>query len=234
MTLGFPSLNAQRSDGYSDGINTFQGVRAYDPNMNQWTTPDAYAGDVHDPMSQKPYMWNGNNPVQYSDPSGYEACGTPGTCGTDNNGKVLQTKGGRPNSDFVLKVEASAGAGPFGVSGSISISTAPALFVAGGASVGFGKPAKTMGKLGGYLSVQAGIATAKAGGHNTSGVLSQGSKGLAVGDGFGVEHPSNSDGQYNGAGLFFGGFAGGVASYGFQLAGGTGSSTSKSKKPEQR
>ena len=71
MTLGFPSLNAQRSDGYSDGINTFQGVRAYDPNMNQWTTPDAYAGDVHDPMSQKPYMWNANNPVQYSDPSGY-------------------------------------------------------------------------------------------------------------------------------------------------------------------
>ncbi len=39
--------------------------------MNQWTSPDAYAGDVHDPMSQHPYMWNDNNPVQYSDPSGY-------------------------------------------------------------------------------------------------------------------------------------------------------------------
>jgi hypothetical protein len=39
--------------------------------MNQWTTPDAYSGDVHDPMSQHPYMWNSNNPVQYSDPSGY-------------------------------------------------------------------------------------------------------------------------------------------------------------------
>ena len=48
--------------------------------MHQWTTPDAYAGDVHDPMSQKPYMWNGNNPVQYSDPSGYEANG-PGLQG---------------------------------------------------------------------------------------------------------------------------------------------------------
>jgi hypothetical protein len=46
-------------------------VRAFDPNMNQWTTPDAYSGDVHDPMSQHPYMWNSNNPVQYSDPSGY-------------------------------------------------------------------------------------------------------------------------------------------------------------------
>ena len=66
-----PPLDAIRTDGYSDGTNVFQGVRAYDPNMNQWTTPDAYAGDVHDPMSQKPYMWNGNNPIAYSDPSGY-------------------------------------------------------------------------------------------------------------------------------------------------------------------
>lgn len=40
--------------------------------MNQWTMPDAYAGDVHDPMSQKPYMWNGNNPITYADPSGYD------------------------------------------------------------------------------------------------------------------------------------------------------------------
>ncbi len=63
-------LNAQRPDGYVDGENVFQGVRAYDPDMNQWTTPDAYAGNVHDPMSQKPYLWNNNNPVSYSDYSG--------------------------------------------------------------------------------------------------------------------------------------------------------------------
>ncbi len=46
-------------------------MRAYDPSANQWTTPDAYAGDVHDPMSQKPYMWNNNNAMAYSDPTGY-------------------------------------------------------------------------------------------------------------------------------------------------------------------
>ncbi|MGB8834286.1 MAG: HNH endonuclease signature motif containing protein, partial [Candidatus Sulfotelmatobacter sp.] len=40
-------------------------------NTEQWTTPDAYKGDVHDPMSQRSYMWNNNNPVAYSDPSGY-------------------------------------------------------------------------------------------------------------------------------------------------------------------
>jgi len=34
--------------------------------------PDAYAGDVHDLVSQQKYMWNDNNPVAYSDPSGYD------------------------------------------------------------------------------------------------------------------------------------------------------------------
>ena len=56
-------LDAKREDGYFDGTIAIQGVRAYDPSMNQWTAPDAYSGDVHDPMSQHPYMWNENNPV---------------------------------------------------------------------------------------------------------------------------------------------------------------------------
>ncbi len=38
--------------------------------MGQWTSPDAYAGNVHDPMSQKPFMYNRNNTYEYSDPSG--------------------------------------------------------------------------------------------------------------------------------------------------------------------
>ncbi len=59
------------TDGYNDAYNTFQGTRVYDPTMAQWTSPDPYAGDVHDPMSQKPFMWNRNNPVQYGDPSGF-------------------------------------------------------------------------------------------------------------------------------------------------------------------
>ena len=39
--------------------------------LGNWTAPDAYAGNVGDPMSQKAYMWNRNNPLAYSDPSGY-------------------------------------------------------------------------------------------------------------------------------------------------------------------
>ena len=69
-----------KDDGFSDGQNTFQGVRTYDPQAGVWTTPDAFRGDVHDPMTQKPYMWNGNNPFAYSDPSGYCAIAQPQTC----------------------------------------------------------------------------------------------------------------------------------------------------------
>jgi YD repeat-containing protein len=53
------------------GPSTFQGVRTYNADAAQWTTPDAYAGELHDPMSQKSYMWNRNNPQDYSDPSGF-------------------------------------------------------------------------------------------------------------------------------------------------------------------
>jgi RHS repeat-associated protein len=73
------TIGMLRTDGFSDGVSTIQGIRAYDPTTAQWTSPDAYAGTVDDPGSQKSYMWNGNNPVSYSDPSGYYtfANGTP-------------------------------------------------------------------------------------------------------------------------------------------------------------
>jgi len=59
------------SDGYLDGVTIIQGARTYDSAMQQWTTPDIYPGMIHDPMSQKPYMWNRNNPIAYSDPTGF-------------------------------------------------------------------------------------------------------------------------------------------------------------------
>lgn len=74
-TSMLPTWNSlqPRTDGYHISGLTIQGVRAYDPTSSQWTTPDAYAGDVHDPMSQEPFMWNGNNPINFSDPSGFAA-----------------------------------------------------------------------------------------------------------------------------------------------------------------
>jgi YD repeat-containing protein len=61
-------------DGWTLDNNTWQGVRTYDASIGQWNTPDAYAGDVDDPMSQQPFMWNRNNPYEYSDPSGFSPC----------------------------------------------------------------------------------------------------------------------------------------------------------------
>jgi hypothetical protein len=58
-------------DGFEAPFGTVQGVRVSN-DFAQWTSPDAYAGDVHDPLSEKPYMLNRNNPYEYSDPTGYE------------------------------------------------------------------------------------------------------------------------------------------------------------------
>jgi YD repeat-containing protein len=68
-------LGMYRTDGMTDGLNTLQGVRTMDASAGTWTTPDAYAGNVHDPRSQKSYMWNNDNPVSFSDPSGFDPCG---------------------------------------------------------------------------------------------------------------------------------------------------------------
>ena len=58
-------------DGLYDGLNTVQGVRVFDSDAGTWTTPDAYAGVIEDPTSQKSYTWNHDNSVSYADPSGY-------------------------------------------------------------------------------------------------------------------------------------------------------------------
>jgi RHS repeat-associated protein len=71
-----PPFQMTRSDGYAMIGGLVQGARTYDSTSGQWLTPDPYGGNVHDPMSQKPFMWNNNNPVAWSDPSGY--CSDPG------------------------------------------------------------------------------------------------------------------------------------------------------------
>jgi YD repeat-containing protein len=67
------SLDYNRPEGFGYGRLTFQGARAVDSTTGQWTTPDAYAGDVDDPMTQKSFMWDRNNPYAYADPTGFDA-----------------------------------------------------------------------------------------------------------------------------------------------------------------
>jgi YD repeat-containing protein len=72
-----------RTDGFYVGDIQINGVRAVDPAVGAWTTPDAYEGDVHDPMSQQKYMFNRNNAIDYSDPAGYWPIFWDLICGTD-------------------------------------------------------------------------------------------------------------------------------------------------------
>jgi hypothetical protein len=76
LTVGIAAgaiLGMPRPDGYAWGSGTFQGTRTFDSSAGTWTTPDATAGDVYDPASQKSYMWNGNNAVSYADVTGFDA-----------------------------------------------------------------------------------------------------------------------------------------------------------------
>jgi hypothetical protein len=82
-----------RPEGFNYGYLTFQGARAVDNASGQWTTPDAYAGDVHDPMSQKAFMWDGNNPYFFSDPSGFY----PGQVGDASNHPYFSTPSPSPS-----------------------------------------------------------------------------------------------------------------------------------------
>lgn len=66
-TFGMP-----RPDGFVDGFDTLQGVRVYDNRQAAWTTPDAKPGDTSNPFSLKSYLWNGDDPLEYLDPSGNE------------------------------------------------------------------------------------------------------------------------------------------------------------------
>jgi YD repeat-containing protein len=96
-------LGMYRADGMTDGLNTLQGVRTMDSNAGTWTTPDAYAGDVDDPGSQKSYMWNSNNAVSYSDPSGFSA---------------------DPYSDYLAPPPDTGPPDPYGDSGAVRASSA--------------------------------------------------------------------------------------------------------------
>ena len=72
------TLGMLRTDGYTDGFDAIQGVRAYNSSSATWTTPDSFAGSIFDPMSQHGYLWNSNNPVDNLDPSGYDDGGDGG------------------------------------------------------------------------------------------------------------------------------------------------------------
>jgi hypothetical protein len=98
------NLEYVRPEGFTFNGLTYQGARAVDDASGRWTTPDAYAGDVHDPMSQKAFMWDRNNPYSYTDTSGY----SPNAVAISNDGWGA----GRITSAGQDQQVADAGVGP--------------------------------------------------------------------------------------------------------------------------
>jgi YD repeat-containing protein len=68
-------LSRRNSDGYWDGFVSLQGVRDFDPLLRGWTEPDPSSGSAWNPMSQKRFTWNNNNPAAFGDNSGLSPAG---------------------------------------------------------------------------------------------------------------------------------------------------------------
>ena len=63
--VGMPGV-----DGTTDGLATFQGARAYSGSLGAWLSPDDLDGNAYSPMSQKSYVWNADDPLLFTDPTG--------------------------------------------------------------------------------------------------------------------------------------------------------------------
>jgi len=59
------------SESYFDGVNFIQGVRNYNAQSGGFSSPDAASGDSANPISQKGFVLDDNDPIGLSDPSGF-------------------------------------------------------------------------------------------------------------------------------------------------------------------
>ena len=67
------------------GSVTIQGARAIDTESSTWATPDAAIGSIADPVSKLPYVFEHNNSIAFSDPTGYAAQDSPSLCTAASN-----------------------------------------------------------------------------------------------------------------------------------------------------
>ena len=188
----------KRADGYAMVGGLVQGARTYDPTSGQWLTPDPYAGDIRDPLSQKPFMWNNNNPVQWSDPSGYEGC-EPGTCGID----PIHPPQPPANAETYGKLEGHIG--PASVS--ITVTERSGAFLSLGATGNLKTVVGnlvnlTKGRLSAGASLTGGVCLPSAG-KSCGDVLKEGSGGMSLSVGEGIN--ATVEGQRNGSGFLVGG-----------------------------
>ena len=66
------TFTGQKVDSYIKLIQ--MGIRWYDPELGRWTRPDPIIPNVYNPQSLNRYAYVLNNPLKYTDPTGYAAC----------------------------------------------------------------------------------------------------------------------------------------------------------------
>lgn len=70
-----------RLDGLTDGHTMFVGDRTLDLASLNFTSPDSDPGSLDSPLSLKPYVFAGDNPMLFGDPSGNDYTADPGDGG---------------------------------------------------------------------------------------------------------------------------------------------------------
>ncbi|ELS34813.1 MULTISPECIES: polymorphic toxin-type HINT domain-containing protein [Pseudanabaena] len=73
-TFGNSSQFAGEQRDSETGLDYLR-ARYYDPLIGRFVSKDAFGGFMDDPTSQNPYVYANNNPVKYTDPSGYFSVG---------------------------------------------------------------------------------------------------------------------------------------------------------------
>jgi hypothetical protein len=149
-TLG---LITSRDDGYNFNVAVVQGVRDYDPATGTFMSRDLEQGELDDPKSEYPYVWNRNNPVQFNDPSGLDAsdCKKSGTPCLKTIATVVSTF---IKNTVVPGLETAAEVPPVPGPGLVERETASDIlsasrFIAKNRAFGLGREAQFAAKFGG-------------------------------------------------------------------------------------
>jgi hypothetical protein len=66
------------------------GVRAYEPTLGRFSSPDPLLGELTDPISLNRYLYGGASPITYADPTGLKFIGSDGGGGGTGCGRICQ------------------------------------------------------------------------------------------------------------------------------------------------
>ena len=114
-----PSLNAhprgQQSTGQEQdpelGLINMKG-RLYDPALRRFTTADPYVTDPLNPQGLNRYSYVQNNPMSFTDPSGFDCYDSLASCGQAQAAMAAQAAAQAQSQAMAMAAAQAAGLGP--------------------------------------------------------------------------------------------------------------------------